>query len=129
MRRIQNILLALWVLLAVALVLFNWNLLNRTEPVTILFMEFELPWGLWLVIAAGLFPVWMRLLAWTESRLIRRRATAEIQRLKAKAFDEHGGDLEQFARSVQEHVVDSVRDLLQRSPSSPGSTPSGTPKG
>jgi hypothetical protein len=122
-------LLVLWVLLAVVLGLFNRELLIRTEPVGFLFMEFELPWGLWLVVSAGLFPVLMRLLAWTEARLIQRRATAELQRLKAKAFDEHGGDLEQFARSVQERVVDGVRDLLSRPPPGSVSAPSGTPKG
>jgi hypothetical protein len=128
MRRIQNILLVLWVLLAVALGLFNWGLLSRSEPVRFLFTEFELRWGLWLVALAGFFPVLMRLLAWTESRLVQRRSMAELQRLKAKAFDEHGGDLEMLARNVQERVVNGVRDLLSRSGSGSASAPSGTPK-
>jgi hypothetical protein len=116
MRRIQNILLVLWVLLAIVSGLFNRELLTRTEPVKLLFMEFQLPWALWLLIAAGAFPLLMWLLSRAESRRLRRRAGAELQRLKARAFDEHGGDLEQFARRVQERVINGVRDLLSRAP-------------
>jgi len=127
MRRIQNILLVLWVLLAVVLGLFNRELLTRTEPVGLLFMRFELAWALWLLAAAAAFPVLMWLLAWTEARVLRRRSSAELQRLKAKAFDEHGGDLERFAKSVQDRVINGVRDLLSHTPGS--TSPPLPPKG
>jgi hypothetical protein len=118
MRRAQNILLGLWVAALIVLALFNWSLLSRPEPVVFLFAEFESAWGLWLLGLALLFPVLMRLIAWADSRWTERRAQTELQRLKAKAFDERGAELEQLARSIQERVETSVRSVLGGSPAS-----------
>lgn len=112
MNRLQNLLLIVWVLILVLLALFNWPLVTRTETIGFLFMNFEVAWGLVLLLLGAGVPALLRLIGWIEARALSRRTQAEVTRLKAKAFDERGNELETFAQGVQERVERTVRSLL-----------------
>jgi uncharacterized integral membrane protein len=122
MSRLQNLLLLIWILFLVLLALFNWSAVSRAEPLAFLFMTFDAAWGLWLILLGAVVPALLRLIAWAEARAIERRAGAELTRLKAKAFDERGSELESFASALQERLERSIRALL-------GSGSGGTPGG
>jgi uncharacterized integral membrane protein len=120
--RLQNLLLAVWILILLLLAAFNWPLVSRSEPVGFLFMAFEISWGLWIVVLGAAVALLLRLLAWTENRHLARRTQAELTWLKAKAFDERSGELESMARTLQERLEQSMRSLLgQRGASGSGS--------
>lgn len=113
MSRLESVLLLAWWACLLLFAVFNWALLSRTEAVGFLFMTFEGPWGLWLLVIAAGVPALIRALAWVESRSIRRRTESEITRLKARAFDERSGELETFASAVQERVERAVRGAMK----------------
>lgn len=125
MSRLQNLLLIVWVLFLLLVALFNWPLVTRTETIGFLFMNFDVSWGLVLILGGAGVAALLRLIGWMEGRTLSRRTQAEVQRLKAKAFDERGTELEAFAQTVQERMERTVRSLLG---SGGGSGSEDTPK-
>jgi len=112
MSRLQNLLLLIWFLFLLLLALFNWPLVSRTETIGFLFMKFDLAWGLWLVVLGIAVPALIRLIGWSEAHSLSRRTSSELTRLKAKAFDERSGELESFAKTLQERLESSIRSLM-----------------
>jgi hypothetical protein len=112
MNRLQNLLLLVWLLFLLLLALFNWPLVSRTESIGFLFMKFDGAWGLWLLFLGAAVPLLLRLIGWSETRSLSHRTSSELTRLKAKAFDERSGELERFAKSLQERLEQSIRSLL-----------------
>ena len=121
MSRLQNLLVLIWILFLLLVALFNWPLVSRTEPIGFLFMTFEVAWGLWLLLLGVAAVLLIRLLGWSEARTLSRRTSSELTRLKAKAFDERSGELERFAKTLQEQLERTLRSLL-------GSGGGGAPK-
>ena len=112
MSRLQNLLVLIWILFLLLVALFNWPLVSRTETVGFLFMNFEAAWGFWLLLLGVAVVLLIRLLGWSEARALSRRTSSELTRLKAKAFDERSGELESFAKTLQERLERTVRSLL-----------------
>ena len=122
MKRIQNIIMGLWIIIILLFALFNWDLLWREEPITLLFVEFMMPWAFWAAILALALPLLFRWIGAAETRVHDRRAEKEIAELKAKAFDQRGEELENLVQRIQSGIESTVRGLLaEKNPSREGS--------
>ena len=122
MKRVQNIIMGLWIIIILLFVLFNWDLLWREEPVTFLFVEFLMPWAFWAAILALALPLLFRWMGAVDIRVHDRRTEKKIAELKAKAFDQRGAELENLVQRIQSGIESTVRGLLaEQNPSREGS--------
>ncbi len=112
MNRLQNIIMGLWIFIIILFALFNWDLVWREEPVTLLFVDFLVPWAFWFAILALVLPLLFRWMGAAEARAHDRRAEKEIAELKAKAFDGRGAELENLVQRIQSRIESTVRELL-----------------
>ena len=112
MHRLQTIVLVVWVVFVLLLALFNWSLLWRVEPVEFLFVEFELSLFLWFALLGVGVAAALRAMSWSEARAAAKRLGREIDRLKAQAFDERSGELDNLATRIQEKVEEALKTIV-----------------
>ena len=112
MHRLQTIVLVVWVGFVLLLALFNWSLLWRVEPVEFLFVEFESSLFLWVALLGVGVAVALRAMSGSEARTAAKRLGREIDRLKAQAFDERSGELDNLATRIQEKVEEALKTIV-----------------
>ena len=120
MNRLQNVVLAVWAVLVLLFVAFNWKLIGEQVDVSYLFMDFRVKFYLWMVLVALGVPAALRILAEVDARTKRRRADRELHLIKSKAFDGLTGEFDKMVRQLQEQLGERIHGMLSEHGFDPG---------
>lgn len=131
MNRLQNVVLAIWVVLLLLFVAFNWQMAWRPVEVVFLFTSFNVPVILWLVLGGVAAAALLRILAELDVRTRRRRTDKEIHAIKAKAFDGLTGEFDKMVSKLQDQLGERIQSMLGEQPpktdDDPGAPPPAQP--
>ena len=127
MNRLQNIVLAIWAVLLLLFVAFNWQMAWRPVEVVFLFTQFNIPVLLWLVLGGVAVAAVLRVLAELDFRTRRRRTDKELHDIKAKAFDGLTGEFDKMVAKLQDQLGERIETLLGDHPSGKSDDPGASP--